>query len=97
MFRITQDPSSGSGKLYWTEITCNGSIVLVVMCVVGVWWHILYLWCVCMLRRVQRYFSTRCSIHTHTHTHTRHRQYLPTRRSIHTTGSDYAAEQQQRT
>jgi hypothetical protein len=46
MFRITQDPSSGSGKLYWTEIACNVSIVLVVMCVVGVWRHNLKLLCV---------------------------------------------------
>jgi hypothetical protein len=30
MFRITQDPSSGSGKLYLTEIVYNVSIVLVV-------------------------------------------------------------------
>jgi hypothetical protein len=28
MFRITQDPSSGSDKLYLTEIMCNGSNVL---------------------------------------------------------------------
>jgi hypothetical protein len=47
MFRITQDPSSRSGKLYWTEITGNGSIVLV-MCVVGVWRHNLNLLCVCV-------------------------------------------------
>jgi hypothetical protein len=39
MFRITQDPSSGSGKLYLTEITYNDPIVLVVMCAVGVWRH----------------------------------------------------------
>jgi hypothetical protein len=37
MFRITQDPSSGSGKLCLIEITYSGSVVLVVMCVVGVW------------------------------------------------------------
>jgi hypothetical protein len=36
MFRIMQDPSSGSGKLYLTWITYNGSIVLVT-CVVSVW------------------------------------------------------------
>jgi hypothetical protein len=40
MFRITQDPSSGSDKLYLTKITDNGSIVQVVMCVVSVWQHI---------------------------------------------------------
>jgi hypothetical protein len=48
MFRITQDPSSGSGKLYWTEITSSGSVVFVVMCVVGVWRYNLNLWCVCV-------------------------------------------------
>jgi hypothetical protein len=54
MFHITQDPSPGSAKLYLTEITYNGSIVLVVMCVVGVWQHNLNLWCACMLRQVVR-------------------------------------------
>ena len=48
MFRITQDPSSGRDELYLIEIIYNGSIVLI-MCVVGVWRHILDLWCVCML------------------------------------------------
>jgi len=38
MFRITQDPSSGSDNLYLIEITYNGSVVLI-MCVVGVWRH----------------------------------------------------------
>jgi hypothetical protein len=45
MFRITQDPSSGSDSLYSVEITYNGSHVPV-MCVIGVWRHILGLWCV---------------------------------------------------
>ena len=40
MFRITQDPSSGSDNLYLTEITYNGSNVLI-MCVVGIWRHII--------------------------------------------------------
>jgi len=48
MFRITEDPSSGSDNLYLIEITCNGSNVLI-MCVVGVWRHILDLRCVCTL------------------------------------------------
>ena len=39
MFQITYDPSSGSDNLYLTEITYNGSDVLI-MCVVSVWWHI---------------------------------------------------------
>ena len=48
MFRITQDPSSGSVNLYLTEITYNGSNVLI-MCVFGVWRHIVDLWlCVCV-------------------------------------------------
>jgi hypothetical protein len=47
MFRITQDPSSGSDNLYLIEITYNGSNVLI-MCVVSVWSHILDLWCVCV-------------------------------------------------
>ena len=33
--------------MYFTEITYNGSNVLI-MCVVGVWRHILDLWCVCV-------------------------------------------------
>jgi len=48
MFRVTKDPSSGSDNLYLIEITYNGSIVLI-MCVVGVWRHILDLWSVCTL------------------------------------------------
>jgi hypothetical protein len=54
MFQITQDPSSGSDNLYLTEITYNGSNVLV-MCVVGVWWHILDLWCVCATCLAENY------------------------------------------
>jgi hypothetical protein len=40
MFRITLDPSSGSDNLYLIEITNGGSYVLI-MCVIGVWQHIL--------------------------------------------------------
>ena len=40
MFQITQDPSSGNYNLYLTEITYNGSVVLI-MRVVGVWRHML--------------------------------------------------------
>ena len=47
MFWITWDPSSGSDDLYLTEITYNGSNVLI-MCVIGVWQHIVDLWCVCV-------------------------------------------------
>jgi hypothetical protein len=53
MFRITSE----SDKLYLTEITYNGSNVLI-MCVVGVWRHVLDLWSVCVrcagLRPAQR-------------------------------------------
>jgi hypothetical protein len=45
MFRIiTQDPSSGSIDSYLIKTTRNGSAMLVV-CAVGVWWHIQDLWC----------------------------------------------------
>ena len=47
MFRITQDPSSGSDKPYLTEITNDGSYGLI-MCVIGVWQHVLDLWHVCV-------------------------------------------------
>jgi hypothetical protein len=67
MFRITQDPSSGSDNLYLTETTYNGSNVLV-MCVVGVWWHIMDLWCVCA--RACVHCVGRRNAHTHTHTST---------------------------
>jgi hypothetical protein len=46
MFRIRQDPSSGSIDSYLIKTTRNGSTVLVV-CAVGVWRHIQDLWCVC--------------------------------------------------
>jgi hypothetical protein len=36
MFRITQDPSSGSYIQYLTKITDNGSIVQVVTCAASV-------------------------------------------------------------
>jgi len=45
-----------SDNLYLTEITYNGSNVLI-MCVVGVGWHIVDLLCVFTLRR---------NVHTHT-------------------------------
>jgi hypothetical protein len=44
MFRITQDPSSGSIDSYLIKSTRNGSTVLVV-CAVGVWRHIQDLRC----------------------------------------------------
>jgi hypothetical protein len=46
MFRITEDPSSGSDSLYLIGITYDGPLVLI-MCVIGVWRHILDVWCVC--------------------------------------------------
>jgi hypothetical protein len=39
MFRITQDPSSGSTELYLPKTTRNGSILFAV-CAFGVWQHI---------------------------------------------------------
>ena len=70
MFRITKDPSSGSDNLYLTEITYNGSNVLII-CVVGFWLRILDLWCVCVcvcvcvraLRRTVQYFPARRNAH----------------------------------
>ena len=53
MFRITYDPSSGCDNLCLIEITYNGSIVLI-MCLLGVWQHILDLWCVCVCAATQR-------------------------------------------
>jgi hypothetical protein len=44
MFRITQDPSSGSIDSYLIKTIRNGSTVLVV-CAVGIWRHIQDLWC----------------------------------------------------
>ena len=41
-----------------TEITCNGSQIFI-MCVVGVWRHIMNLWCVRALRRAGKYFPAR--------------------------------------
>jgi hypothetical protein len=52
MFRITQDPSSGSIDSYLIKTTRNGSTVLVV-CAVGVWRHIQDLWCVCTSRLIK--------------------------------------------
>jgi hypothetical protein len=46
MFRIMQDPSSGSIDLYLIKTIRIGSPVLV--CAVGVWRHIQDLWCVCV-------------------------------------------------
>jgi hypothetical protein len=49
MFRITQEPSSGSIDSNLIKTTRNGSTVLVV-CAVGVWRHIQDPWCVCATR-----------------------------------------------
>jgi hypothetical protein len=40
MFQTTQDPSSGSVKLYLTGVTGDGSIVQIVLYMVSVWLHI---------------------------------------------------------
>ena len=86
MFRITQDPSSGSDNVYVTEITYNDSVVLI-MCVVGVWRHIVDLWyvcvCVCRLRRTEYYVTyTHPHTHTHTHTHRVHHQGVTTCKKV---------------
>jgi len=61
MFQITQDPSPGSDNLYLIEITYNGSVVLI-MCVVGVWRHVLHLWCVCALWWPESFYCTNRAI-----------------------------------
>jgi hypothetical protein len=53
MFRITQDPSSGSIVSYLIKTARSVSTVLV--CAVGVWRHIQDLWCVWALRTRTRY------------------------------------------
>jgi hypothetical protein len=53
MFRITQDPSSGSTDLCLIKTTFNGSSLSV--CAFGVWRHIQDLWCVCALRPIESY------------------------------------------
>jgi len=68
MFRIVCDPSSGSIKLYLTEIR-SGSLIFV-MCFISVWQRNFepVMWvcvCVCTVRRSENYRRTR---HTHTHT-----------------------------
>ena len=80
MFRITQDPSSGSDNLYLTEITYNGSNVLL-MCVVGVWRHIVDLWCV--------YVASDCELLSTV-------AFSPTQRT-HTTSPQHAAKHRPRT
>ena len=51
MFRIVCDPSSGSLKLYLTEIIRSGSLMFVV-CLVGVWQRNFEpVMCVCTVRR----------------------------------------------
>jgi hypothetical protein len=73
MYRITQDPSSGSDSLYLVEITYSGSHVPV-MCVIGVWQHIMGLWCAC--------------VHDAARTHTHHRPIICCQTPIaHTTGT----------
>jgi hypothetical protein len=47
MFGSHRIHHQGVDSLYWTEITYGGSHVPV-MCVIGVWQHIVDLWCVCV-------------------------------------------------
>ena len=60
MFRIVCDPSSGSIKLYLTEIR-SGSLMFVV-CLIGVWQRNLNQWCVCTVGRA----AARRTVNTHT-------------------------------
>jgi hypothetical protein len=60
MFRIAQDPSSGSDNLYLTEVTYSGSYVLI-MCVDGLLAAccgpvVCVCVCVCTLRRTEKYW-----------------------------------------
>jgi hypothetical protein len=67
MFRIKQDPSSGSIDSYLIKTTRSGSTVLVV-CALGVWRHIQDLWCVCALRRSRTaHASTQNTSQKHKH------------------------------
>jgi hypothetical protein len=68
MFRIMQDPSSQSTKLYLTEVTDNGSIVQVVVHMVSVWRHILTCSvCVCLYTAPGGEVLGTNAIYTHTH------------------------------
>jgi hypothetical protein len=58
--------------MYLTEITYNGSDVLI-MWVVGVWRHIVDLWCVCTLHWPENYCS---SLSDATYTHTTVPEYV---------------------
>ena len=67
MFRIVCDPSSGSIELNLTEI--RSSLLIFVVCLVGVWQHNFEpLVCVCTLRRSESSFQP-VVLYTHTHTH----------------------------
>ena len=61
MFRITEDPSSGSLVQCLAKNYKNDSIVSVDMDIVGVMAAYCDPLCVCVVR---------CELHTHTHTHT---------------------------
>jgi len=68
MFRIVCDPSSGSIKLYLTEIR-SGSLKFVV-CLVGVWQrNFKPLVCVYGTTGWELVLSPSYRTHTHTHTH----------------------------
>jgi hypothetical protein len=67
MFRISQDPSSGSNKTEITKITYNCSTVRVMRCqclAAYLTCIVCVCVCVCILHRLEVYISNRCSIHT---------------------------------
>ena len=83
MFWITQDPSSRSDSPYLIEITDDDSHVLIV-CVIGVWRHILDLWCVCVCVCVlcqAEYYGSSSSQPDAVHTHTTSPEYAAKHRS----------------
>ena len=68
MFRIICDPSSGSIKLYLTEIH-SGSLMFVV-CLIGIWQRNFEpVVCVCTVRWSKNHCSSR-NVVPYTHTHT---------------------------
>jgi len=75
MFRITEDPSSGSLVQCLAKNYKNDSIVSVGMDMVGVMAAYSDLLCVCVVHCVPSY--TVNYTHTHTHTHTTGQNMLP--------------------
>jgi len=75
MFRITEDPSSGSLVQCLAKHNKNDSIVSVDMDKVGVMVAYSDPLCVCVIHCIGRHIQ--CTTHTHTHTHTTGQNMLP--------------------